>query len=92
MCGVLFSILKYLLFHAKVKLQKVGDNSGVGLCDQYLARLDLLTLLVKDNCPYIPSMQQLTKVEILRYSVLSVTEIYICPADLKTRSVCLISS
>ncbi len=60
------SVLKFMLFHAKMKFLKAGDNTGVAQCDAYLGRIDLLKLLVAANCSYVPSIQQLTKMDSLR--------------------------
>ena len=59
-------MLKYLLFNAKIKFLSVMDNKGVNQCDMCTGRVDLLNLLVVANCAYIPSIQQLTKLDSLR--------------------------
>ncbi|KAK2191192.1 hypothetical protein NP493_57g04014 [Ridgeia piscesae] len=54
-------MLKNLLFNAKVCFLRAEQNSGLSLCDLYLDRVNLLDLLVANDCTYIPSIQQLTK-------------------------------
>ena len=63
-------MMKYLLFHAKMKFTKCGDNFGMGQCDKYQGLVDLLALLVVDNYKDLPSIDELTKVDSVRYSTL----------------------
>ena len=62
-------MMKYLLFNAKVKFLHSGDSSGVALCDTLLGRVDLLKQLVNEHCSYIPTIQQLSKMDTLRLVV-----------------------
>lgn len=59
-------MMKYLLFHAKIKFTKCGDNSGMGKCDIYQGMVDLLALLVIDNFRDLPSIEELRKVDTVR--------------------------
>ena len=61
-----YSMLKYLLFNAKIKFLSVMDTKGVDQCDMCIGRIDLLNLLVVANCSHIPSVHQLTKLDSLR--------------------------
>lgn len=61
------SMMKYLLFHAKVKFTKCGDNAGMGQCDKYQGLVDLLALLVTANFRDLPSIEELTKVDSVRW-------------------------
>ena len=59
-------MMKYLLFNAKIKFLSVMDNDAVDQCDMCMGRVDLLNLLIVANCAYVPSIQQLTKLDSLR--------------------------
>lgn len=61
-----YSMLRLLLFHAKMKFAKALDQDRLELCDVYMARVDLLDLLVSNNCTHIPSVQQLMRPDSLR--------------------------
>ncbi|CAH1802978.1 unnamed protein product, partial [Owenia fusiformis] len=60
------SMLRYLLFNAKMKFLKGHDTSGIEQCEVYRSRVDLLSLLIKANCKDIPSILELTKIDSLR--------------------------
>ena len=62
------SMLKSLLFSAKIKFVSASHNSGLEQCEIYLDRVNLLDLLVTHNCVHIPSVQQLTKIDVVRYA------------------------
>ena len=55
-------MLRFLLFSAKLKYQQSTHEQ----CDLFLSRVDLLETLVQANASYIPSMQQLTQIDVLR--------------------------
>lgn len=59
-------MMKYLLFHAKIKFTNDGDNSGMGQCDVYQGLVDLLGLLVVDNFRDLPSLEELVKTDTVR--------------------------
>ncbi|KAL3872697.1 hypothetical protein ACJMK2_035906 [Sinanodonta woodiana] len=61
--NLIISMMKYLLFHAKMKFIKCGENIGMTQCDQYQGLVDLLGLLVSDNYRDLPSIHELTKVD-----------------------------
>jgi len=61
------SMMQFLVFNAKVRLAKCFDAEGQGSCDLYNSRVDILDLLVNANCRDIPAMQELTKMDSLRY-------------------------
>ena len=65
-CYFYFSMLRLLLFHAKMKFVKAVDQEKLALCDIYMARVDLLDLLVSNNCSHIPTVQQLIRLDSLR--------------------------
>ena len=69
----IFSMMKTLLFNAKLKFLKDGDSSSVELCDSYLSHVDLLCVFVSSNCADIPSIQQLQKADSARL----VTNLYL---------------
>ncbi len=60
-------MLRYLLFKAKLKFLTCGLQSGVEQCGLYLDRVNLLDQLLTSSCCYLPSLQQLTKPDQLRY-------------------------
>ncbi|XP_052767439.1 zinc finger FYVE domain-containing protein 26-like isoform X2 [Mya arenaria] len=64
--SLIMSMMKYLLFHAKIKFTSHGDNGGMGRCDLYTGMVDLLGLLVVDNFRDLPSLEELTKVDSVR--------------------------
>ncbi|XP_053395117.1 zinc finger FYVE domain-containing protein 26-like [Mercenaria mercenaria] len=64
--NLIMSMMKYLLFHAKMKFTKCGDNAGMGQCDKYQGLVDILALLVVDNYKDLPSIDELTKVDSVR--------------------------
>ncbi|KAL4238418.1 hypothetical protein ACF0H5_003126 [Mactra antiquata] len=64
--NLIMSMMKYLLFHAKIKFTKCGDNVGMGQCDIYQGMVDLLALLVIDNFRDLPSIEELRKVDTVR--------------------------
>lgn len=49
-----------------MKFAKALDQDRLELCDVYMARVDLLDLLVSNNCTHIPSVQQLMRPDSLR--------------------------
>ena len=59
-------MLRYLLFSAKMKYQKTPGSYGTDQCDLFLGRVELLEKLVAANVSYIPTMQQLTQMDMLR--------------------------
>ena len=65
-CILYFSMMKTLLFHAKMKFTKSKNGSdGIAQCDIYQSRIDLLSILVSDNFKDLPSIQELTKPDIV---------------------------
>ena len=58
--------MKYLLMNAKLKFLKCNEGQGEGLCEIYQSKVDLLNLLVSNNCKDILSLQELTKVDMVR--------------------------
>jgi len=57
--NLLISMIRYLLFSAKLKMMKAGETQGVELCDTYLGHVDLMKFLVESNCGDIPSLRDL---------------------------------
>ncbi|XP_064623470.1 zinc finger FYVE domain-containing protein 26-like isoform X2 [Lineus longissimus] len=60
------SMMKYLLINAKLKFLKCNEPQGEGLCEIYQSKVDLLNLLVSNNCKDILSIQELTKSDTVR--------------------------
>lgn len=58
--------MKTLLFHAKITFARSkSGGEGIALCDVYQSRIDLLSELVSDNFTDLPSLQELTKPDIV---------------------------
>lgn len=64
--SLIMSMMKYLLFHAKMKFIKTGENQGMAQCDMYQSLVDLLGLFVTANYRDLPSLQELIKVDYVR--------------------------
>ncbi|ESP02327.1 hypothetical protein LOTGIDRAFT_238051 [Lottia gigantea] len=64
--NLIISMISQLLFQAKMKFLKLGDNNGIGQCDMYQTRVDLLKILVESNYRNLPTIEQLTKVDTVR--------------------------
>ena len=60
-------MMKTMLMSAKIRFIKSDDTGGVSQCDVYIDRVNLLDQLLTNNCSYIPSVDQLTKPDTLRY-------------------------
>ncbi|KAK6181134.1 hypothetical protein SNE40_009062 [Patella caerulea] len=64
--SLIISMIKQLLFQAKMKFLKCGDNKNIGQCDMYQTRVDLLKILVEANYRNLPTIEELTKVDTVR--------------------------
>ncbi|EDO48452.1 predicted protein [Nematostella vectensis] len=64
--NLIISMIRYLLFNAKLKMIKAGETQGLELCDTYLGHVDLMKFLVESNCGDIPSLQDLLHPESAR--------------------------
>ncbi|XP_022094724.1 zinc finger FYVE domain-containing protein 26-like isoform X2 [Acanthaster planci] len=64
--NLIISMMKTLLFNAKLHFIKDGDSSSIELCDSYRSFVDLLSLFVRSNCADIPSIQQLANADSAR--------------------------
>ncbi|XP_036363256.1 zinc finger FYVE domain-containing protein 26-like [Octopus sinensis] len=61
--SLVISMMRHLLFHAKVRFTRCMENRLMILCDQYSTLVDLLKVLLASNYPDLPSIQELTKSE-----------------------------
>ncbi len=61
------SMMKSMLFNAKMKFLSAADMEGVHQSDMCSGRIGLLNLLVVANCAFVPSLQQLTKMDAVRW-------------------------
>ncbi|GAB1601368.1 finger FYVE domain-containing 26-like [Argonauta hians] len=61
--SLVISMMRHLLFHAKVRFTRCMENRLMILCDQYSTLVDLLKVLLSSNYPDLPSIQELTKSE-----------------------------
>ncbi|CAH1262608.1 ZFYVE26 [Branchiostoma lanceolatum] len=57
--SLIISMLRYLLFNAKMKFMKAGESSGIEMCDTYLSHVDVLKMLAKAHFHGLPSIQEL---------------------------------
>ncbi|XP_038075616.1 zinc finger FYVE domain-containing protein 26-like [Patiria miniata] len=64
--NLIISMMKTLLFNAKLRFIKDGDSSSIELCDSYRSFVDLLSLFVRSNSADIPSIQQLANADSAR--------------------------
>ncbi|XP_013400771.1 zinc finger FYVE domain-containing protein 26-like [Lingula anatina] len=64
--GLVISMMKYLLFNAKMKFLSCGNSNGIAQCEMYSGRVEMLNLLVASHCKHIPSLQKLTQLETVR--------------------------
>ncbi|XP_076441937.1 uncharacterized protein LOC143280973 isoform X2 [Babylonia areolata] len=64
--GLIISIIRELLFRAKMIFLKGGDSGMIGKCDAYQARVDLLKILLEANYPDLPTLQELSKMDTAR--------------------------
>jgi len=52
-------MLHCLLMEAKLKFANDDDSEGSVVCHEYLDRLKIIRLLLSNNCPFIPSIEEL---------------------------------
>ena len=62
----LSSIIRELLFRAKMIFLKGGDTGMIGKCESYQARVDLLKILLEANYPDLPTLNDLSKMDTAR--------------------------
>lgn len=60
------SVMKQLLFQAKLDFLQTGDTGMTELCEVYLGRVDLLDIMVKANYQELPTIKELTKQDTVR--------------------------
>nr|XP_056707544.1 zinc finger FYVE domain-containing protein 26 [Euleptes europaea] len=59
--GLLTDIMKQLLFSAKMMFVKAGRSQDLALCDSYISKVDVLTILVAAAYRHVPSLDQILK-------------------------------
>ncbi|KAL8169574.1 UNVERIFIED_CONTAM: Zinc finger FYVE domain-containing protein 26 [Gekko kuhli] len=57
--GLLTDIMKQLLFSAKMMFVKAGRSQALALCDSYISKVDVLTILVGAAYRQVPSLDQI---------------------------------
>ncbi|XP_069714291.1 zinc finger FYVE domain-containing protein 26 isoform X2 [Phaenicophaeus curvirostris] len=57
--GLLMDIMKQLLFSAKMMFVKAGRSQDLALCDSYISKVDVLSILVAAAYHPIPSLDQI---------------------------------
>jgi len=71
-CRMLYS----LLMEAKLKFAN-DDSDGSVICHEYLDRLKIIRLLLSNNCPFVPSIDELKMPAVRRH----VLNYYNCNSD-----------
>ncbi|BFZ12118.1 hypothetical protein BsWGS_15157 [Bradybaena similaris] len=64
--SLIISVMKQLLFQAKLDFLHAGNTGLTELCEVYLGRVDLLNVMVKANYQDLPTIQELTKQDSVR--------------------------
>jgi len=59
-------MLHCLLMEVKLKFAN-DDSEGSVICHEYLDRLKIIRLLVSNNCPFIPSIDELKMPAVRRH-------------------------
>ncbi|XP_058511113.1 zinc finger FYVE domain-containing protein 26 isoform X1 [Ochotona princeps] len=57
--GLLTDIMKQLLFSAKMMFVKAGRSQDLALCDSYISKVDVLSILVVAAYRHVPSLEQI---------------------------------
>ncbi|KAM6961382.1 zinc finger FYVE domain-containing protein 26-like isoform 4-T4 [Aplochiton taeniatus] len=85
---LLADVMRQLLFSAKVMFVKTGQNQDLALCDSYISKVDILTILVTANYKYIPSLDDIleTAAVIRLHNQLLETEYYQLAVEVSTKS------
>ncbi|XP_062378501.1 zinc finger FYVE domain-containing protein 26 isoform X4 [Sardina pilchardus] len=81
-------VMRQLVFSAKVMFVKTGQNQDLALCDSYISKVDVLTILVKANYKDIPSLDDILEaaaVSRLRNQLLE-SEYYQLAVEVSTKS------
>ncbi|XP_031436154.1 zinc finger FYVE domain-containing protein 26 isoform X2 [Clupea harengus] len=81
-------VMRQLLFSAKVMFVKTGQSQDLALCDSYISKVDVLTILVTANYKYIPSLDDILEaasVSRLRNQLLE-AEYYQLAVEVSTKS------
>lgn len=61
--GLIISMMSSLILSAKVKCEETGHGNGVEWCDAYLRRLDIVRLMVTNNCQHLIPDEMLLRSE-----------------------------
>ncbi|KAK3093553.1 hypothetical protein FSP39_017239 [Pinctada imbricata] len=63
--SLILSMMKTLLFHAKMRFSASGESQGLAQSEVYQSHIDLLAVLMDDNYSDLPSLQELTKKDVI---------------------------
>ena len=66
MTVICFSMMKFLLLNAKLLFVKEHYADGVGLCETYTNRVEVLSLLLSDYYLNLPTVEELSKIDNIR--------------------------
>lgn len=61
-----FSMMKFLLLNAKLLFVKEHYSDGVGLCEAYSNRVEILSLLLTSYYLDLPTLEELSKIDNIR--------------------------
>ncbi|KAH9515330.1 hypothetical protein Btru_014177, partial [Bulinus truncatus] len=64
--SLIISVMKQLVFHAKLDFVDTHDVDMMDQCDLYLGRVDLLQVMVEANYQDLPTIRELTKQDSVR--------------------------
>lgn len=60
-------MMKFLLLNAKLRFVKEHYIDGVGLCESYTNRVEVLSLLISDYYVNLPTVEDLAKIDNVRW-------------------------
>ncbi|XP_067941543.1 zinc finger FYVE domain-containing protein 26-like [Watersipora subatra] len=64
--NLIISMMKFLLLNAKLRFVKEHYIDGVGLCESYTNRVEVLSLLISDYYVNLPTVEDLAKIDNVR--------------------------
>ena len=81
-CLQLNSMLKYLLFQAKISYTKMDCSTGLQRCQRYLVGVSCIESLVANECKIIPNLQKLENHQYVRFLIISVRRHYLVISEM----------
>lgn len=68
-CCVYCSMMRFLLLNAKLLFVKEHYTDGVGLCEAYSNRVEVLSLLLSNCYLNLPTVEELSKIDNVRCEI-----------------------